>query len=106
MDQIPRFGKRELIGLLLFTCNHVVSVGRGFLFLYVLGMGYVILLWHSRSLPYNYFESKLKLINRKRSAFGPIDDSCQPIYSKPLSAFLTPLKIVREKSKSTNFISL
>ena len=29
---------------------------RGFLFLLVLGMGYVILLWHSLSLPYNYFD--------------------------------------------------
>ena len=36
-------GKRELICLLLFTCNNVVSVWRGFLFLWVLGMGYVIL---------------------------------------------------------------
>ena len=26
----------------------------GFLFLWVLGVGYVILLWHSLSLPYNY----------------------------------------------------
>ena len=53
MDQlhVPRFGKRELICLLLFTCNYVVSVWRGFLFLLVLGMGYVILLWHSLSLP-------------------------------------------------------
>ena len=41
MDQIPRLGKRELICLLLFTCNYVVSVWRGFLFLCVLGMGYV-----------------------------------------------------------------
>ena len=48
-------GKRKLICLLLFTCNYVVSVWRGFLFLWVLGMGYVILLWHSLSLPYNYF---------------------------------------------------
>ena len=47
--------KRELICLLLFTCNYVVSVRRVFLFLWVLGMGYVILLWHSLSLPYNYF---------------------------------------------------
>ena len=31
-------GKRELICLLSFTCNYVVSVGRGFLFLSVLGM--------------------------------------------------------------------
>ena len=55
LDQLPRLGKRELICLLLFTCNYVVSVWRGFLFLWVLGMGYVILLWHSLSLPYNYF---------------------------------------------------
>ena len=32
-----------------------VSVWRGFLFLWVLGMGYIILFWHSLSLPYNYF---------------------------------------------------
>ena len=56
MDQLPRLGKRELICLLLLTCNYVVSVWRGFPFLWVLGMGYVILLWHSLSLPYNYFE--------------------------------------------------
>ena len=49
MDQLPRLGKRELICLLLFTCNYVVSVWRGFLFLWMLGMGYVILLW-----PTNY----------------------------------------------------
>ena len=55
MDQLPRLGKRELICLLLFNCNYVVSVRRGFLFLWVLGMGYVIVLWHSLSLPYNYF---------------------------------------------------
>ena len=57
MDQLPRLGKRELICLLSFTCNYVVFVWRGFLFLWVLGMGYVILLWHSLSLPYNYFVS-------------------------------------------------
>ena len=54
MDQLPRLGKRELICLLSFACNYVVFVWRGFLFLLVLGMGYVILLWHSLSLPYNY----------------------------------------------------
>ena len=54
-DQLPRLGKRELICLLLFTCNYVVSVWRGFLFLLVLGMGCVIKLWHSLGLPYNYF---------------------------------------------------
>ena len=47
MDRLPRLGKRELICLLLFTCNYVVSVLRGLLFLWVLGMGYVIVLWHS-----------------------------------------------------------
>ena len=40
---IAAVGKeRELIFLLLFTCNYEVSVWRGFLFLWVLGMGYVI----------------------------------------------------------------
>ena len=57
LDQLPRLGKRELICLLLFTCNYVVSVRRGFLFLWMLGMGYVILLWHSLSLPYNYIHN-------------------------------------------------
>ena len=47
--------ERELICLLLFTCNYVVSDWRGFLFLWVLGLGYIILLWHSLSLLYNYF---------------------------------------------------
>ena len=51
VDQLPRLGKRELICFLLFTCNYVVSVWRGFLFRWVLGMGYVVLLWHSLSLP-------------------------------------------------------
>ena len=27
VDQLPRLGKRELICLVLFTCNYVVSVG-------------------------------------------------------------------------------
>ena len=60
MDQLPRLGKRELICLLLFTCNYVVFVWSGFLFLWVLGMGYVILLCHSLSLPYNYYENDCK----------------------------------------------
>ena len=58
MGQLPRLGKRELICLLFFTCNNVVSVWRGFIFLWVLGMGYLILLWHSLSLPYNYLGGK------------------------------------------------
>ena len=40
VDILPRLGKRELICLLLFTCSYVVSVWIGFLFLWVLGMGY------------------------------------------------------------------
>ena len=39
----------------LFTDLFVKQIiWRSFLFLWVLGMGYVILLWHSLSLPYNY----------------------------------------------------
>ena len=64
VDQLPRLGKRELICLLLFACGCVVAVWRGFLFLWVLGMGYVILLWHSLSLPYNYFILKLRFLDR------------------------------------------
>ena len=56
MDQLPRLGKRELICLIAFTCNYVVSVRRGFHFLWVLGMGCVISLWHSPSLPYTCFD--------------------------------------------------
>ena len=63
MDQLPGLGKRELIRLLLFTCNCVVSVWRGFLFLWVLGMDYVILLWHSLSLPYNYSETSFNVLH-------------------------------------------
>ena len=43
-DQLPRFVKRELIGLLLLTSNYVVFVRKRFLFLFVLVMDCVILL--------------------------------------------------------------
>ena len=49
-DQLPRLGKRELFFLLWFTCNYVVSVRRGFFFLLVIGIGCLILLWHSLGL--------------------------------------------------------
>ena len=62
MDQLPRLGKIELIRMLLFTCNYVVSVWKGFLFLWVLGMGYVILLWHSLSLPLIIFNSRFFVV--------------------------------------------
>ena len=54
-DQLPLLGKRELMCLLSYTSECVVSVQRGILFLLVLGIGCVILLWHSLGLPYNYF---------------------------------------------------
>ena len=63
--ELPRLGKRELICLLYVTCNYVVSVRIGFLFLWVLGVGCVILLWHSLGLPYNYFGSVNTAINGK-----------------------------------------
>ena len=59
VDQLLQLGTRELICLLLCICYYVVCVWRGFLSLWLLGMGYVILLWHSLSLPYNYFEGFL-----------------------------------------------
>ena len=80
VDQLPRFGKRDLICLLLFTCNYVVSVWRGFLFLWVLGMGYVILLWHSLSLPYNYFV----LLNPKKKYI-----TCKSIVSKCMAGSIS-----------------
>ena len=39
--------ERELVCQLSFSCGYVVSVRGGFLFHCVLGMGCVILLWHS-----------------------------------------------------------
>ena len=78
MDRLPRLGKRELICLLLFTCNYVVFVWRSFLFLWVLGMDYVILLWHSLSLPYNYFGQIV--INRHGGA-GFSSHSVQPDFA-------------------------
>ena len=62
--------------LLLFTCNYVVSVWRGFLFLWVLGMGYVILLWHSLGLPFNYFAA---LERPDLRAYGCVMFATKPI---------------------------
>ena len=81
MDQLPRFGKRELICLLLFTCNYVVFVWRGFLFLWVLGMGYVILLWHSLSLPYNYFGKSLSMLRIPMAMFEKFSSNLNYITS-------------------------
>ena len=55
----------EQISLLSFTCNYVVSVRRGFLFLLFLGMDCVILLWHSLGLPFNYFKgAQFKIVSK------------------------------------------
>ena len=56
-ERLPRLGKRELFFLQSFTCNYVVSVSRGVLFLLVLEIGWVILLWYSLGLPYDYFDA-------------------------------------------------
>ena len=65
MVQLPRLGERELICLLWFTCNYVVSVWRRFLFSMGAwdGMSHVILLWHALSLPNNYLEKKRTACN-------------------------------------------
>ena len=52
MDQLPRLGKRELICLLLLTCNCVVSVWFALPLCVWDGLRYF--LWHSLSLPYSY----------------------------------------------------
>ena len=87
MDQLPRLGKRELICLLLFTCNDMVSVWRGFLFLCVLGMGYVILLWHSLSLPLIilHVASLLCLFDRVSCNFQGKQRQSACVSGKPLS---------------------
>ena len=46
--------ERASLSAISFTCYYVFSVLRGFLSFWVLGMGCVISLWHSLSLPYNY----------------------------------------------------
>ena len=99
VDQLPRLGKRELICLLLFTCNYVVSVWGGFLFLWVLGMGYFILLWHSQSLPYYY------------SAIKPMLRSTCPnqliLLVRSTIVFLAPgAKLLRERSLITSSFAL
>ena len=52
-DQLPRLRKRELICLLFLLVIMWFLSGQVFLFLFVLGIGCGILLWHSLGLPYN-----------------------------------------------------
>ena len=95
MDQLPRLGKRELICLLLFTCNYVFFVRRSFLFLWVLGMDYVILLWHSLSLPYNYFTCLGFFFLLKR-----------PTWSRPSEAIFVPTEASKTFNDVTNRTSV
>ena len=69
------------------TCNYVVSVWKGFLFLWVLGMGYVILLWHSLSLPYNYFASCIKYSKRGISEVGALSYKSKRIFSNSFDIY-------------------
>ena len=112
MDQLPRLGKRELICLLLFTCNYVVSVWRGFLFLWVPGMGYVILLWHSLSLPLIIFQMScsVELFMKKHSITS--EPGLPPTYSakflviKPqnnLEYGISSLKMLARKARRPPF---
>ena len=83
MDQLPRYGKRELICLLLLIFDYVVSVWRVFLCLRVLGMGFVILFWHYLSLPYIYFE--FDIVN---FPFLDGDVPCGPSYGVYISQLI------------------
>ena len=59
--------------------NYVVYVLRGFFFLLMHGMGCVILLWYSLSLPYNYFVNNvttLLLKVKELSKYIPKLKSC------------------------------
>ena len=56
-----------LVHELFDTPSYVVSVWSGFLFLCVLGIGCVILFWHSLGLPYNYFRPALQALSFCRS---------------------------------------
>ena len=87
---ITSVGEEKAICLLSFTSNYVVSARRGVLFLWVLGMGCVILLLHFLSLPYYYLTCNIrdssstkfiKMMNLGRPC--PILRPCQirsPIY--------------------------
>ena len=48
------WGERANLSAVVYLWLCGFCFGGGFLFLWVLGMGYVILLWHCLSLPYNY----------------------------------------------------
>ena len=88
-DQLPRLGRER--ANLSFTCNYVVSVRRGFLFLLVLWMGCVILLWHSLTLPYNYLTAEEKTIFSRKLIYFAL---------KHTLCVLSTTQLIFEKSKS------
>ena len=112
---VPRLGKRELIYLLLFTCYYVVSVRRGFLFLWVLGMDYFILLWHSLSLPYNYFvyaKTKAHIsgpLRRNRETYQrlrfPYINRTIPLLPRLLTSLYSPVCVVPGRKKGKQVFS-
>ena len=60
MNQLPRLGKRELLFLLLFTCNYVALLRRFSLPLGAgVGLRYFIVALHI-SLPYNYLAAAFR----------------------------------------------
>ena len=64
---ITSVGERELIFLLSFT--YYVDFVTSFLFHLVLGIGYIILLWHSLGLPYNSFDKPAHTVVQLICAF-------------------------------------
>ena len=65
VDQLSRLGKRELIRLLLLTCNYVALFGEVSSSSGCLAWATFILLWHSLSLPYNYSSCREDSVNAR-----------------------------------------
>ena len=68
----------------------MVSVRRGFLFLWVLGMGCVILLWHSLSLLYNYFGWDTLQKRRDLARLSMMYRIVHCLVDIPVTPYLTP----------------
>ena len=66
---IASVGQEGAVCLLLFVCGYVVSVWRGFLFLWVLWMGYVVLLLRSLSLPCGCFSNYTTTVTFLRTLY-------------------------------------
>ena len=75
-DLIHWFGNKELISLLSVTLNYVVSVPKGFFFLFVCWVGCVIFLWHYLGLPYNYLTLSVSS-SKKKCLLFLAENKCQ-----------------------------